>query len=119
MVHVIDLVAGVVTDNIVVGTRPRRFLLLPNGKELWVSNELSGQVSIIDRTTNQVSATLNFLPPGFRQVDVTPVGMTMTKDGKTAIVSLGRAEPYRVCRYCDTEGQGLCAGRQPRRGALP
>lgn len=91
MVHVIDAEAGVVTDNIVVGTRPRRFLLLPNGKELWVSNELSGQVSVIDRTTDRVSATLDFLPPGFRQVDVTPVGMTMTKDGKTAIVALGRA----------------------------
>ena len=91
MVHVADVEAGVVTDNIVVGTRPRRLLLLPDGKELWVSNELSGQVSVIDRTTNQVSTTLDFLPPGFRQVDVTPVGMTMTKDGKSAIVALGRA----------------------------
>jgi PQQ-dependent catabolism-associated beta-propeller protein len=91
MVHVIDTAAGAVTDNIIVGTRPRRFLLLPNGKELWVSNELSGQVSVIDRATKQVSATIDFLPPGFRQVDVTPVGMTMTRDGKTAIVALGRA----------------------------
>ena len=91
MVHVIDLGAGAVTDNIVVGTRPRRFLLLPNGKELWVSNELSGQVSVIDRTTNQVTSTIDFLPTGFRQVDVTPVGMTMTRDGKTAVVALGRA----------------------------
>jgi PQQ-dependent catabolism-associated beta-propeller protein len=91
MVHVVDADAGVVTDNIVVGTRPRRLLLLPNGKELWVSDELSGQVSVIDRATNRVSTTLDFLPPGLRQVDVTPVGMTMTKDGKTVIVTLGRA----------------------------
>jgi PQQ-dependent catabolism-associated beta-propeller protein len=91
MVHVVDAEAGVVTDNIVVGTRPRRLLLLPGGKELWVSNELSGQVSVIDRAANRISATLDFLPPGFRQVDVTPVGMTMTKDGKFAIVALGRA----------------------------
>lgn len=91
MVHVVDTEAGVVTDNIVVGTRPRRLLLLPGGKELWVSNELSGQVSIIDRAANRVSATLDFLPPGFRQVDVTPVGMTMTRNGKTAIIALGRA----------------------------
>lgn len=91
MVHVVDAEAGVVTDNIIVGTRPRRLLLLPGGKELWVSNELSGQVSVIDRAANRVSATLDFLPPGFRQVDVTPVGMTMTKDGKSAIVALGRA----------------------------
>ena len=91
MVHVIDAQAGVVTDNIIVGTRPRRFLLLPGGKELWVSNELSRQVSVIDRAANRVSATIDFLPPGFRQVDVTPVGMTMTRDGKSAIVALGRA----------------------------
>jgi PQQ-dependent catabolism-associated beta-propeller protein len=91
MVHVIDLEAGAVTDNILVGTRPRRFLLLPDSKELWVSNELSGQVSVIDRTTNRVTTTIDFVPPGFRQVDVTPVGMTMTRDGKIAIVSLGRA----------------------------
>jgi PQQ-dependent catabolism-associated beta-propeller protein len=91
MVHVVDAQAGVVTDNIVVGTRPRRLLLLPGGKELWVSNELSGQVSVIDRTTDRVSTTIDFLPPGFRQVDVTPVGMTMTRDGKSAIVGLGRA----------------------------
>ena len=100
MVHVVDLGAGVVTDNIIVGTRPRRFLLLPNGKELWVSNELSGQVSIIDRAKNEVSASINFLPPGFRQVDVTPVGMTMTKDGKTAIVALGRSNHIA---FVDTE----------------
>jgi PQQ-dependent catabolism-associated beta-propeller protein len=91
MVHVVDTEAGNVTDNVVVGTRPRRLLPLPNGRELWVSNELSGQVSVIDRTTNQVSASIDFLPPGFRQVDVTPVGMTMTKDGKSVIVALGRA----------------------------
>jgi PQQ-dependent catabolism-associated beta-propeller protein len=90
-VHVADVEAAVVTDNIVVGTRPKRFLLMPGGKELWVSVELSGQVSIIDRVTNQISANLNFLPPGFREGDVTPVGMTMNKDGKTAFVALGRA----------------------------
>jgi YVTN family beta-propeller protein len=91
MVHVVDVDTGVVTDNVVVGTRPRRILELFDGKELWVSNELSGQVSVIDRTANRVSTTLDFLPPGFRQVDVTPVGMTMTRNGKSAIVALGRA----------------------------
>ncbi len=96
MVHVIDLGVGAVTDNIVVGTRPRRFLLLPNGRELWVSNELSGQVSVIDRATNRVSTTIDFVPPGFRQTDVTPVGMTMTADGKTAIVALGRANHVAI-----------------------
>jgi YVTN family beta-propeller protein len=81
----------VVTDNIVVGTRPRRVLLLPGGKELWVSNELSGQVSIIDRATNRVSAKLDFLPPGFSAGDVTLGGMTVMKEGKSAFVALAQA----------------------------
>ena len=90
LVHVIDTAAGAVTDDIVVGTRPRRFLLLPNN-ELWISNELSGGVSVIDRATNKVSTTLKFVPPGLRLNDVTPVGMTETQDGKVAIIALGHA----------------------------
>jgi YVTN family beta-propeller protein len=92
LVHVVDLAAGVVTDNILVGTRPRRFLLLPARKELWVSNEASGEVSIIDYTTQQVTASLVFQPPGLRGGDVTPVGMTVTRNGATAIVALGLAD---------------------------
>ena len=77
-----------VTDNITVGTRPRRFLLMPDGKQLWVSDELSGEVSIVDRATKQVTANLEFMPPLSRP---TPIGMTMTKDGRTAFVALGNA----------------------------
>ena len=90
MVHVIDAEEGVVMENVLVETRPRRFIQ-PSDSEIWVSNELSGTVSIIDLTTFEVTETLEFLPPGFRPVDVTPVGMSMTHDGKTAVVGLGRA----------------------------
>jgi PQQ-dependent catabolism-associated beta-propeller protein len=90
MVHVVDAEEGVVMENVLVETRPRRFIQ-PNDSEIWVSNELSGTISIIDLTTFTVAETLEFLPPGFRAVDVTPVGMSMTHDGKTAIVGLGRA----------------------------
>ncbi|MFO1185412.1 MAG: PQQ-dependent catabolism-associated beta-propeller protein [Bauldia sp.] len=89
MVHVIDPVAEVVTANIVVGTRPRRFIMTK--AELWVTDELSGDVAIIDRAANTVKQILRFTPPGFRVDDVTPVGITMTKDQKTAFVTLGRA----------------------------
>lgn len=91
MVHVIDTEAGVVTDNVIVGTRPRRFAIANENTELWVSDELSGSVTIIDRATNQVLDTLNFQPPGFRPVDVTPVGILTSADGKTMYVTLGRA----------------------------
>ncbi|MFI0398883.1 MAG: beta-propeller fold lactonase family protein [Thiolinea sp.] len=90
-VHVVDTASKEIKANIVVGNRPRRFALTPDQKELWVSNELSGSVSIIDPATNKVTETINFLPPGFRTEDVTPVGITLSKDGKTAVVALGRA----------------------------
>jgi PQQ-dependent catabolism-associated beta-propeller protein len=101
MVHVIDTAQGVVTDNVIVGTRPRRFMLTPDGKELWVTDELSGQVSIIDRSTNQVTDTLDFAPPGFRQVDVTPVGIALSDDGKTAFIGLGRANHVAFVNIAD------------------
>lgn len=90
-VHVVDTASKEIKANIVVGNRPRRFALTPDQKELWVSNELSGSVSIIDPATNKLTETINFLPPKFRTEDVTPVGITLSKDGKTAVVALGRA----------------------------
>lgn len=91
MVHVIDTASNKISANVVVGNRPRRFALTPDQKELWVSNELSGSVSIITTADNKLKENIEFLPPGFRKEDVTPVGITMTKDGKQAIVALGRA----------------------------
>jgi YVTN family beta-propeller protein len=80
-----------VTQDVVVGTRPRRFAATPDGKELWVTCELSGEVYIIDRANFGVSGKIEFLPPGMRKTDVTPVGLVMTRDGKTAYVTLGHA----------------------------
>lgn len=92
LVHVVDLASGSIRANILVGQRPRRFALTPDGRELWVSNELAASVSIIDVASNKVSATLRLEPPrGLRVEDVTPVGITMTADGKTAVIAMGRA----------------------------
>ena len=91
LVHVVDLDSHAIAKNVVVGNRPRRFALTPDGQELWVTNELSGSVSVLDASTYDILATLEFLPKGFRPEEVTPVGITMTADGKTAIIGLGRA----------------------------
>ena len=91
MVHVVDIATARVTKNIIVGTRPRRFVVTPDGTELWVTDELSSEVHVIDLATLEVAEVLTFLPPGFRPEDVTPVGMTITKDGSKVIISLGRA----------------------------
>ena len=96
LVHLIDPDGGHVVQDVVVGTRPRRFAATPDGKELWVSAELSGEVYIIDREKFEVSGKIDFLPPGMRKTDVTPVGLVMTKDGKTAFVTLGHAAHVAV-----------------------
>ena len=97
MVHVVDTATGVVTKNILVGTRPRRFVLSPDGTELWVSCELSSEIFIIDAATNEIKGdSLIFVPPGFREEDVTQVGMAVTKDGSKVLVSLGRANNIAV-----------------------
>jgi len=80
----------------VVGTRPRRFAATPDRKELWVTAELSGEVYIIDREKFVVSGKIEFLPPGMRKTDVTPVGLVITRDGKTAYVTLGHAAHVAV-----------------------
>jgi len=96
LVHLIDADAGNVVQDVVVGTRPRRFAATPDGKELWVSTELSGEVYIIDREKFAVEGKIEFLPPGMRKTDVTPVDLRMTRDGKTAYVTLGHAAHVAV-----------------------
>jgi PQQ-dependent catabolism-associated beta-propeller protein len=113
MVHVIDTAEGTIVDNVIVGTRPRRFEVARDGAELWVSDELSGSVTIIDRETNSVLETLQFLPPGFRAVDVTPVGILLSEDGATMYVTLGRANhiAYVNVETREIEGYTLVGSR--------
>ena len=91
LVHKIDLDEGSVVDDVVVGTRPRRFAATPGGKEIWVTTELSGEVWFIDGVDFKTAGKMEFLPPGMRKTDVTPVGIAMTRDGQTAFVALGHA----------------------------
>lgn len=94
LVHVVDVAKRQVVKNIQVGKRPRRFLLA--GGELWVTNELDASVTVIRTSDHAVAGTLNFLPPGMRAEQVTPVGVALAPDGKTAYVGLGRANHVAV-----------------------
>ncbi|MBL8330371.1 MAG: PQQ-dependent catabolism-associated beta-propeller protein [Rubrivivax sp.] len=91
VVHVIDLATARIVANVKTGKRPRRFALTPDGSQLWVSNELDASVTVIDTRTNQPIETLKFQVKGAREADITPVGLTMSRDGKRAFVGLGRA----------------------------
>lgn len=103
MVHVIDTSTNEIVTNVVVGNRPRRFAATPGGAEIWVTNELGGSVTIIDGSTHAIKGTVSFTPKGFRADDVTPVGITMTRDGKTAYVTLGRANHFAVVDVASRE----------------
>ncbi|MCA0174966.1 MAG: PQQ-dependent catabolism-associated beta-propeller protein [Proteobacteria bacterium] len=91
LVHVVDPVAGKVAKNVAVGQRPRRFALTPDGQQLWVTNELGASVTVLATKDYRTLATIPFALKGMRATDITPVGITMTRDGKTAFVALGQA----------------------------
>ena len=65
--------------------------ITPDGKELWVTNELGASVSIVSTATHEVTDTLKFEVKGARAEDITPVGIQIASDGKRAFVGLGRA----------------------------
>ena len=111
LVHVVDVAGRKILKNIPVGKRPRRFLLA--GGELWVSNELDGSVSIIRTSDHTVQGSVAFRPQGMRPEDVTPVGMVLSPDGKTAYVALGRANHVAVVDVHSRTVKGyVLAGRR-------
>ncbi|HNW61470.1 MAG TPA: PQQ-dependent catabolism-associated beta-propeller protein [Piscinibacter sp.] len=91
LVHVIDVATAKVVKNVKVGKRPRRMAITPDGKELWVTNELDASVSIVSTADHSVIGSIKFAVKGARAEDISPVGITMTRDGKRAFVSLGKA----------------------------
>lgn len=105
LVHVIDVASRKVLKNISVGQRPRRFLLTGAG-ELWVTNELGASISVIRLSDHSVQGTIDFKPPGMRTEDVTPVGMVLSPDGKTAYAGLGKANHVAVVDVSSRQVRG-------------
>lgn len=111
VVQVVDVATRAVVKTIPVGKRPRRFLLA--GGELWVSNELDGSVSIVRTSDHTVQGKVSFRPQGMRAEDVTPVGMALSPDGKTAYVGLGRANHVAAVDVASRQVKGyVLVGRR-------
>jgi YVTN family beta-propeller protein len=79
-VRVVDLAAGRVIDSIIVGSRPLILERTPNGSEIWVPNQASESVSIIDASTRTVVATVSNLK-------TQPHAVGFRADGATAFVT--------------------------------
>ena len=82
--------------NVLVDTRPREAKFTPDGKEVWVSSEVGGTISVVDASTWKVIKKIRFEVPGVRPELLQPVGMEFTKDGKYLFAALGPANRVAV-----------------------
>jgi len=78
-----------ISSGILVGREPHEPTFTRNGKELWVSAEIGGTVSVIDMDTKQITEKIEFEIPGVAKDAIQPVGVRIAKDGKKALVALG------------------------------
>lgn len=78
-VAVVDLDAGKVLSTVAVAA-PDGVVVTPDGKRVYVSSGTSGQVDVIDTSTDKVTTQID--------VGTQPQGLTMTTDGKHVLVSV-------------------------------
>src|SRR6478735_3071874 len=88
MAHFIDTATHQIVGNVLVDARPRFVEFKRDGSEVWISSEIGGTVSVIDPVKRVVTDKISFNIPGLRSEAIQPVGISMTKDGKTAFVAL-------------------------------
>jgi PQQ-dependent catabolism-associated beta-propeller protein len=91
MLHVIDAETLELLDNVLVDTRPRVAQVSADNRQIWVSSELRGSVSVFDATTREPLAKIGFEIPGVPRELVQAVGIQLTPDGSRAYVALGPA----------------------------
>lgn len=96
MAHFIDTKSNETTANILVDNRPRVAQFTTDGKQLWVSAEIGGTVSIIDVGKKEVVHKISFEIPGINADAIQPVGVRINKAGTKAFVALGPANRIAV-----------------------
>ena len=94
MAHFIDTATLKVVASVLVDARPRFAAFKDDGSELWVSSEVGGTISVIDPAERKVKQKIAFKIPGMRPEPIQPVGINITRDGKTAFVALGPSAPF-------------------------
>jgi len=96
MAHWIDTETRELVHNTVVDQRPRDAEFSLDDKQLWVSSEIGGTVSVIDTESKEILHKIGFEIPGITRDRIQPVGMELTKDGKFAFIALGPANHVAV-----------------------
>ncbi|HET6387883.1 YVTN family beta-propeller repeat protein [Hyphomicrobium sp.] len=96
MAHFIDTANHKTFDNVLVDSRPRVAIFNAAQTQLWVSAEIGGTVTVINPADRKIVGKVNFEIPGVEKEAIQPVGIRITKDGKTAFVALGPANRVAV-----------------------
>lgn len=88
-VSVLDIsgVTPTVSTTITVGTHPNAEVLDATAHRLYVANGDSDQISVIDTSTNQVTATLDLAPYQGADVGTNPLGLSLSPDRQTLYVA--------------------------------
>ena len=82
--------------NVLVPPRPRWAAFANEGREVWISSELGGAVTVIDTKTFKILDTIHFDVQGLRSSFIQPVGISITNDNKLAFIALGPANRVAV-----------------------
>ena len=111
MAHFIDTATRQIVANVLVDARPRFAEFKRDSSELWVSSEIGGTVSIIDPAKRVITGKITFNIPGLRREAIQPVGIGITKDGKTGFHCAWPGQP-RCSRRCHhAHGDQISPGR--------
>ncbi len=96
MAHFIDTTTLKTFDNVLVDSRPRVAVFNEAGTQLWVSSEIGGTVTVMNPADRKIIGKVTFEIQGVAKEAIQPVGVRITKDGKTAFVALGPANRIAI-----------------------
>ena len=94
MAHFIDTATRQIVANVLVDARPRRRIQARQFRRCGVV-EIGGTVSL-STPPNAITGKIEFNIPGLRREAIQPVGIGITKDGKTGFIALGPANRVAV-----------------------
>ncbi len=102
-VSVIDTISDKVTDTLTVGANPRALAITPDGSKVYVANNGSNSVSVINTADNSVESIA---------VDNFPYAIAITPDGTKAYV-VNSKEVQVIDVASDTVTMSLLVGNNP------
>ncbi|MFY9527396.1 MAG: bifunctional YncE family protein/alkaline phosphatase family protein [Candidatus Acidiferrales bacterium] len=103
----VDLLSMKATTSIPVGLHPNALFWDESRARLYVANNNSDSVSVINTVTNTVAQTISIQPFDRKSPGVAPNGVAVSPDGKTLYAACGGINAVAVVRAADGRIEGL------------